>query len=50
MEVAALSPGVGVMEAPETTMPGEPDGSLGEAQPRWWQLGLGGGCTRGRAD
>lgn len=50
MEVAALSPGVGVMEAPETTMPGEPDGSFKEAQPWWWQLGLGcertEGCTR----
>lgn len=41
MEVAALSPGVGVMEAPETTMPGEPDGNLRETQPGWWQLGLG---------
>lgn len=49
MEEAALSPGVEVMEAPETTMPGEPDGSRREAQPWEWQLGLGceqrEGCT-----
>lgn len=41
MEEAALSPGVGVMEAPETTMPGEPDGNLREPQPWWWPLGQG---------
>lgn len=41
MEVADLSPGAGVTEAPETTMPGEPEGSLGEVQPWWQQLGLG---------
>lgn len=52
MEVAALSPGVGVTEAPETTMPGEPDGSPREVQTRWEQLGPGcekrEGCIRGK--
>lgn len=35
MEVAALSPGVVVMEAPETTMPGEPDGRLSLGGGSW---------------
>lgn len=54
MEVAALSPGVGVTEAPETTMPGKPDRSPREvAQPWWQQWGLGyeqrEGCHHSRA-
>lgn len=35
MEVAALIPGVEVMEAPETTMPGEPDGRPREMTQPW---------------
>lgn len=53
MEEAALSPGVGVTEAPETTMPGEPRGAVGKLHLAGgsWAWGVSRGrLTRRRAD